>query len=89
MMDNLLNQINEQNQSKKLEELRNLPEKELKYVGISYLDKMNSRLCSLTECKRKNDSKKDRTILLAPSWGDNGILKKYLLCVICSMDVHR
>lgn len=57
-----------------LEEKRNLPAKEVRTVGCTYLDEM---------IKRKNelDSQKseDRpfTVLLAPSWGDGSILNRF------------
>jgi len=57
-----------------LERIRKIPEKELVLVGIPYLDAMKERLDSLPA------SDKDRsnpTVLLAPSWGPNGILTVY------------
>ena len=58
---------------RKLEELRSLPAKDLKLVGIPYLDKMKERL---DNTPAKSD-KKDPVVLLAPSWGNNGILTAY------------
>ena len=61
-------------QVRTLEKERSLPEKAIEYVGIPYLDVMKNRLDS----EKKNEKKTgDVTVLLAPSWGDNGILKKY------------
>lgn len=57
-----------------LEKIRKIPAKELVLVGIPYLDAMKERLDSLPQ------SDKDRsnpTVLLAPSWGPNGILTVY------------
>lgn len=58
-------------QIRKLEKLRNLKEKEIKVLGMPYLDAMKER----AESERNN--KNERTVLLAPSWGDNSILNKY------------
>lgn len=54
-----------------LEQLRGLPEKQLVTVGCPYLDVSN---------EKKNSYDRDEanfTVLVSPSWGDNGILKKY------------
>lgn len=54
-----------------LEKLRGLPEKQLVTVGCPYLDVSN---------EKKNSYDKDEanfTVLVSPSWGSNGILKKY------------
>lgn len=55
-----------------LEKLRELPEKELYKVGIPYMDKMIARL-------EKEGSAPDheRTVLLAPSWGQSAIFSVY------------
>lgn len=59
-------------QVRKLEKLRNLPEKELKIIGIPYMDDMVRRL------KESGESKEhERTILLAPSWGPSAIFSKF------------
>ncbi len=60
---------------RKLEELRELPSKEIVYVGQPYLDEMLKR-------KQKSDSQKsehdgERTILLAPSWGPSSIFSRF------------
>lgn len=60
-------------QVRKLEKLRGLPEKELKLVGIPYMDEMKKRL-DAAPAKQQGST---RTVLLAPSWGDSGILKRY------------
>lgn len=60
------------NDIRALEELRNLPQKELVKVGIPYMDEMAKRMenaPSVTE--------HERTVLLAPSWGDNAIFGVY------------
>lgn len=56
-----------------LEEKRNLPAKEVKTVGCTYLDEMKKREQSL----KKNNDDKPFTVLLAPSWGDGSILNKF------------
>ena len=55
-----------------LEKIRHLPEKELVKIGVPYMDEMANRL--------KSDLSIDphvRTVLLAPSWGESAIFKKY------------
>lgn len=59
-------------QVRKLESLRGLPPKDLQLVGIPYMDEMKKRLD-----KMKINYDGTRTVLLAPSWGKNGILNKY------------
>ena len=59
-------------QIRNLEEKRGLPEKEMKIVGIPYLDSMKNRLNTIDEVINK-----ETTVLLAPSWGPSGILSKY------------
>lgn len=61
-------------QTRELEKLRNLPEKEIKIVGITYLDEMKKRLDSYTSTSDKKDK---TTVLLAPSWGPSGLLTRY------------
>ena len=60
---------------RKLEEVRNLPQKELKLVGIPYMDKMKERLDNYVAPEGSDD--KDPVVLLAPSWGKSGILSIY------------
>jgi len=61
-------------QIRKLEKLRNLPEKEIEYVGIPFMDEMKKRLDGTKQNTEKSETK---TVLLAPSWGESGILSKY------------
>ena len=58
-------------QIRKLEKLRNLPEKEIKVLGLPFLDALK-----LKAQNNKVEHKKT-TVLLAPSWGENSILNKY------------
>ncbi len=62
-----------------LEDMRNLPRKDIAYTGIPYMDVMVKRLadsCS-SDAKTVANSKSKRTVLLAPSWGDSAILSVY------------
>ncbi len=57
---------------RKLEKLRNLPAKEMELVGIPYMDELMKKLeaaPALPEHKR--------TVLVAPTWGESGILNRY------------
>lgn len=67
---------------RKLEELRNLPAKEMLVVGSTYMDALKEKLDAVNERSeteaRNNPTEQDRKIiLLAPSWGESGILNKY------------
>ena len=55
-----------------LERIRNLPVK----IGIPYLDEMYARLHKAQNADIKS-GKKERTVLLAPSWGKSAILSKF------------
>ncbi len=57
---------------RRLEELRGLPEKELHKIGIPYMDEMVARLAREGEAPDH-----ERTVLLAPSWGDSAIFAVY------------
>lgn len=61
-------------QTRQLEALRKLPEKEIVLTGLTYLDEMKKRLDSHPAAKNDHDKP---TVLLAPSWGPSGILSKY------------
>lgn len=60
------------NQIRQLEELRNLPKKELPMIGLPHMDEMRKRLNSFGV---KEDE--ERIVLLAPSWGKSGIFSKF------------
>ena len=64
----------QEDEVRQLEKIRGIPSKELVLTGIPYLDEMKKRLDNT-----KSESKKDKkpTVLLAPSWGSNGILTAY------------
>ena len=55
-----------------MEELRQLPAKEIEFIGIPYMDEMlkKSRTVEVPESTV-------RTVLLAPSWGESAILAVY------------
>ena len=59
-------------QIRDLEKLRNLPEKELLTVGMTYMDTLKKRLESAPALE-----KHPITVLLAPSWGINSIFNRY------------
>lgn len=60
---------------RKLEEIRNLPEKEICIIGIPYMDEMVTRLEEYN--KSKSIVSEERVVLLAPSWGPSSILNLY------------
>lgn len=57
---------------RKLEEIRHLPAKDLAITGIPYMDDMVNRLHDAGPVE-----KYEKTVLLAPSWGPNGIFSKF------------
>lgn len=59
-------------QIRELERLRNLPAKELLLTGVPYLEAMKRRLETEGELPPH-----PVTVLLAPSWGESGILGRY------------
>ena len=60
---------------RRLEKMRNLPQKELLTVGYPPMDEQKKRLDAVS--KIPNQVKNDVTVLVAPSWGENAILKKF------------
>ena len=57
---------------RELEELRGLPAKDIRIVGIPYMDEMAARL------KREGPAPvHERTVLLAPSWGKSALFGVY------------
>ena len=59
-------------QVRALEQLRELPEKELVKVGIPYMDEMAARLRAAGPAPEH-----PRTVLLAPSWGKSALFSVY------------
>ena len=62
----------QERQIRQLEEARNLPAKEIALCGIPYMDEMKKRF-------DKSDAvpAHERTVLLAPSWGESGLLSRF------------
>lgn len=60
------------NDIRKLEEIRNLPQKDLKLVGIPYMDEMATRHQNADHVPEH-----PRTVLLAPSWGPSALFSVY------------
>ena len=56
-----------------LEKRRGVSEKQLISIGCTYLDVLKEKLAALP----KKESSDKRTVLVSPSWGENGLLKKY------------
>ena len=59
---------------RKLEELRRTPRKRLFKTGCLYYDSMQRQL---KELGAVSGSKTEMTVLVAPTWGANGLLKKF------------
>ena len=59
---------------RRLEKLRDLPEKELYKIGIPYMDVMAERLAKEPPLEKSGEGK---TVLLAPSWGKSAIFGVY------------
>ena len=57
---------------RRLEEIRNLPAKDLYIMGIPYMDEMAARLKKVGQV-----SKHEKTVLLAPSWGKSAIFSVF------------
>ena len=70
----LLSGEHQEKQIKIMEEYRDIREKELVYAGLPYMDVLTQRLESAA---KPSADKEKKTVLLAPSWGSNGILTKY------------
>ena len=63
---------------RRLEKMRNLPQKELVTVGYPPMDEQKNRLDSLQNDTVTERSRSDETtILVAPSWGKGAILSKF------------
>ena len=60
-----------------IEKLREEKEKECVITGCTYLDSMKARLEKLKSENSQSKDNKQKTILLAPTWGESGILSKY------------
>lgn len=65
---------------RKLEELRDLPAKELIPAGLPYMDELLKKAKQNTDVpvdilKKSSNNPEEVTVLLAPSWGEKGFLK--------------
>ena len=58
------------------EKIRKLPEKELRIVGMPYMDEMLKR-AQTAQSKSGRPGSGDPIVLLAPSWGKSAILSRY------------
>jgi len=68
----LLNCVHQEEDIRALEKLRDLPAKELHYVGIPFMDEKLKKVRNMEPVPEH-----ERTILLAPSWGSNSILNRF------------
>lgn len=59
-------------ETRELEQARNIPEKEIEIVGLTYMDSMKSRYE-----KSKKVFNERPAVLLAPSWGPSSLLNLY------------
>ena len=57
---------------RQLEQIRKMESRDMEVCGIPYMDEMKKRLDASGEVPAH-----ERTVLLAPTWGENGILSKY------------
>jgi hypothetical protein len=62
---------------RKLEELRGTARKELFVTGCTYLDVMAEHIKELPVLSAAEQKDRGKTVLLAPSWGANGIMRRY------------
>ena len=62
----------QERQIRQLEEARNLPAKEIALCGIPYMDEMKKRFDGSDAVPAH-----ERTVLLAPSWGESGLLSRF------------
>ena len=62
----------QEGQIRALEAVRGLPAKELRLVGMPYLDALRARLAAA-----EPPAAHERTVLLAPSWGESAILSRF------------
>ena len=59
-------------QVRQLEELRGIPARDCELCGVPYLDEMKKRVDQAEKIPSSG-----RTVLLAPSWGESGILSRF------------
>jgi len=61
---------------RQLEKARNVPAKDVRIIGSTYLDLMQEELAQNQSSRLKLVQDKD-TVLLAPSWGEKGFLSRF------------
>ncbi|MEI0612630.1 CDP-glycerol glycerophosphotransferase family protein [Brachyspira pilosicoli] len=71
----LLNGENQINDIRELEETRGTKIKELEIIGSTYLDELSKKKEDALKSVNKLNDKK--TVLIAPSWGMNGLLTRF------------
>lgn len=71
----LLNGKNQINDIRELENLRGTKIKYLDIIGSTYLDELENKKNKILEIK--NETKNKKTVLIAPSWGINGLLTRF------------
>lgn len=64
-------------QIRKLEELRDIKPRDIELCGIPYMDEMKKRLENQESAPEQDQTEHERTVLLAPSWGESGILSRF------------
>ena len=62
----------QEKQARQLEEMRGIKPREIALCGVPYLDEMKKRVENAGEVPAH-----ERTVLLAPSWGESGILSRF------------
>ena len=62
----------QKDQARQLEELRNEPAKDIELCGLPFMDVLKKRLEAAGPVPEH-----EKTILLAPTWGENGLLNRY------------
>ena len=62
----------QEKQARQMEEMRGIPPRDIALCGVPYLDVMKQRVDAAGKVP-----KHERTVLLAPSWGESGILTRF------------
>ena len=62
----------QKDQARQLEELRNEPAKDIELCGLPFMDVLKKRLEAAGPVPEH-----EKTVLLAPTWGENGLLTRY------------
>ncbi len=68
----------EEKQLRDIEKLRNIGRRETCLTGITYLDTMKARYeASMADGTKEETASGDKTVLLAPTWGETAILSRF------------